>query len=142
MSVPRYPSWRYFAMAPLIVLPILLLGYEKLRSRPGPQFHNVQQLKAWAESREFYCRSDWEDGRVTSSLAVSIRPLTWEQVGRLCVGRHRQGPQWEGIIWAIDRQTNLDVAPVPPWDGECRDWGGIQVTGDPRLLDRIEHEER
>jgi hypothetical protein len=140
MSVPRSPFWRYIAVAPLIVLPILLIGYEKLGSRHGPHFNSVQELKAWAGSRELYCRSDWEDGRVSAGLAVSIHPLTWEQVGRLCVGR--QGPQWEGIIWAIDRQTNSDVAPVPPWDGECRDWGGILVTGDRRLLDRIEHEER
>jgi hypothetical protein len=142
MIMRRSPSWRYFAMAPLVLLPILLLGYEKLRPRHGPQFSNVQELKAWADHRELYCRSDWEDGRVTAGLAVSIHPLTWEQVGRLCVGRQKHGPQWEGIIWAINRQTDLDATPVAPWDGECRDWGVILVTGDRRLLDLIELEER
>jgi hypothetical protein len=125
-------------VVPLIVLPILLIGYEKLGSRHGPHFNNVQELKAWAESQGFYCRSDREDGRVTAGLAVSIYPLTWEQVGRLCVGHRRQEPQWDGIIWAINRQTNLDVAPIPPWDGECREWGGVLATGDRRFLDRIE----
>jgi hypothetical protein len=95
----------------------------------------------WAERRDFYCRSDWEDGRVTATLALSIHPLTWEQVERLCVAGHKQGPQWEGIIWATNRQTNPDVTPVSPWDGEYRDWGGILVTGDRRLLDLIEREE-
>jgi hypothetical protein len=140
MSVPRLPSWRPVALAGLTLLPLLWLAQAWLTPRTGPRFRNVRELKTWAEGHGLYCRSDWEDGRVTGGLAVSTRPLTWERAAGLCRAAAGQGAEWEGVIWAMNRGSALTALPAPPWHGECRAWGGILVTGDLRLLDHIERE--
>jgi hypothetical protein len=68
---------------------------------------------------------------------VSTRPLTWQEVAHLCrlPGRERG---WDGLVWAINRDPTGFPVVQTPWEGECRIWGGILVTGDPRLLDWIE----
>jgi hypothetical protein len=101
-----------------------LLARVWLGPRQGPRFSNVRELQAWAEGRGLHCRSDAEDGSVTGGVAVSTRPLTWEHVGRLCRAAPGKGPRWEGVIWAMNRARGVDTLPAPPWDGECRVWGG------------------
>jgi hypothetical protein len=130
--------WRPLALGGLVVLPVLVLTQTCLGPRQGPCFRNVQELKTWAEERGLYCQSDRRDGKVAAKLALSTRPLTWQQVGGLL---KQPGAHWDGVIWAINRTTGTDAAPVPPWNGECRVWGGILVTGDRHLLDRIEDDE-
>jgi hypothetical protein len=137
MSVLR-PRWWYVGLAGLGVLPLLSLSHMHQGPRQGPRFCNVQELKAWAEGRGLYCRSDWQDGRVTDGLAVATHPLTWEQVAIPCRGAPGQGAEWEGMIWATSLPADWDVTPVPLWGGEYRVWGGICVTGDRCLLDRLE----
>jgi hypothetical protein len=140
MSVPR-PRWQFRLVLVALAVPPLLLGAKAwLGPRPGPRFRDVRELAAWAEGRGLHCRSDWQDGRVTGGLAVSTRPLTWDQVGRLCRAAPGQGADWEGVVWALNRGSGLNALPGPPWDGECRVWGGILVTGDRHLLDRLEGE--
>jgi hypothetical protein len=134
------PELRRVALAGLALLPVLWLAQTWLTPRQAPQFRNVQELKAWAESRGLYWQSDWEDGRVTGGLALSTRPLTWEQVGGLCRTAPGEGAEWKEIVWAMNRPSGLDGTTAAPWDGECRVWGGILVTGDRRLLDRLESE--
>jgi hypothetical protein len=141
MSLLRFRLWRPVALAGFLVLPLLVLTQTCLGPRQGPCFRNVEELKTWAEERGLYCQSDRRDGKVAAGLALSTRPLTWQQVGGLCRTTGGEGAAWEGIIWAINRTTGGDAAPVPPWNGECRVWGGILVTGDRHLLDRIEDEE-
>jgi hypothetical protein len=141
MSVPRPRLRSLLVLVALAVLPLLWLAQAWLGPPQGPRFRDVRELQAWAEGRGLHCRSDWQDGRVTAELALSTRPLTWEQVGRLCRAAPGQGPDWEGVIWAVNRSAALEDLPVPPWDGECRVWGGVLVTGDRRLLDRIERGE-
>jgi hypothetical protein len=139
MSTPRpWLKWQV-ALAGLSVL-LALLARAWLGPRQGPRFRNVRELRAWAERRGLHCRSDAQDGSVTGGVAVSTRPLTWEHVGRLCRAAPGKGARWEGVIWAMNRARGVDTLPTPPWDGECRVWGGILVTGDRRLLDRIEGE--
>jgi hypothetical protein len=140
MGVLNARGWRPVALATLAGLPLLWLALARLTPRQGLRFGNVRELKAWAEGRGLHCRSDWEDGRVTDGLAVSTRPLTWEQVGRLCRAAPGKGADWEGVLWAVNRASALEVVPTPPGDGECRVWGGILVTGDRHLLDRLEGE--
>jgi hypothetical protein len=140
MSIPRFRGWWQVALAGLAVVPLWLLGQAWLGPREGLRFRNVRELKAWAEGRGLHCRSDWEDGRVTSGLAVSTRPLTWEQVGRLCLATPGQGAGWEGVIWAVNWPCGPDPTRQPPWDGESRVWGKVLVTGDRGLLDRLEGE--
>jgi hypothetical protein len=132
--------WWYVGLAGLALLPLLLMVQARRDRRQGPQFSDVQELKTWAEGRGLYCRSDWEDGRVTDGLAVSTHPLTWEQVGRLCRSRPGKGADWDGVLWAMAPPSDRDATPVLPWAGECRVWGKIFVTGDPALLDRLESE--
>jgi hypothetical protein len=139
MNTPR-TRWWYVALAGLAGLPLLWFARAWVGPRQGLCFRNVGELKSWAEGRGLCCRSDWEDGRVTGGLAVSTRPLTWEQVGGLCRATTGQGAHWEGVIWAINWPPGSSRLPTPPWDGECRVWGGILVTGDRRLLDRLEGE--
>ena len=91
MGVPRRRLWFLVVLVGLAVLPLLWLARAWLGPRQGPHFGNVQELKAWAEGRGLHCRSDWQDGRVTSGLAISTRPLTWEQVGRLCLAAPGRG---------------------------------------------------
>jgi hypothetical protein len=138
MSVPRPRLWFPLGLVALAVPPLLLLSRAWLGPRQGLRFSDIRELKAWAEGRGLHCRSDWQDGRVTGGLALSTRPLTWEQVGRLCRAAPGQGPDWEGVIWAIDRSSALGALAGPPWNGECRVWGGVLVSGDSALLDRIE----
>jgi hypothetical protein len=134
--------WWYVALAGLALLPLLLFTQPRHRPRQGLQFASTQELKAWAEGRGLYCRSDWEDGRVTDGLAISTRPLTWEQVGRLCRSAPGKGAEWQGVIWAMAPPGDRDAVPVLPWDGECRAWGEILVTGDRAFLDRLEGESK
>ena len=141
MGVPRRRLWYLVVLVGLAGLPLLLLARAWLGPRQGLQFGNVQELKAWADSRGLHCRSDWEDGRVTGGLALSTRPLTYEQVGRLCRAAPGQRADWEGVIWAMNHSSALESMPAAPWDGECRVWGRVLVTGDPALLDRIERGE-
>jgi hypothetical protein len=96
MRVPTFRWWWAVALAGLSVLP-LLLAQARFGPRRGLQFRDVQELKTWAEDRGLHCRSDWKAGRVTYSLAVSVHPLTWEQVVRL-QALPRQGPHWEGHL--------------------------------------------
>jgi hypothetical protein len=140
MRILKPRLWWYVALAGVALLPLLLLTPARRSPRQGLQFRNVKELKAWAEGRGLYCRSDWEDGRVTDGLAISTRPLSWEQVGRLCRSAPGNGAAWEGILWAMAPPADRDGVPVPPWAGECRAWGGILVTGDRALLDRLEAE--
>jgi hypothetical protein len=139
MKLPRL-RWRAVALAGLAVWPLLVLAQAWLGPRQGLRFRDVRELQAWAEGRGLHCRSDREDGRVTTGLAVSTRPLTWERAGRLCQGAPGQGPGWEGVIWAINRPANLNALAGAPWDAESRVWGEVLATGDRRLLDRIEGE--
>ena len=120
----------------------LILAPAWLAAHTSPRFRNVRELKTWAEARGLHCRSDAKDGRVVRSLAVSTRPLSWGAVNRLGVLRlpGREGGL-AGIVWAVNRGTALDRLEAAPWDGECRAWGGVLVTGDPDLLDRIERGE-
>lgn len=123
------------AVACLGLLPFWYLG------RTGAaQFRNVQELRGWARTHGLHCRSDRQDGTVTNALAVSTRPLDWEELVHLHKAPAEPGPQWSGIVWVLNRSANLDDMPAPPWAGPCRDWGGVVATGDPRLLDRIERE--
>jgi hypothetical protein len=140
MSLPRSRRGRCVLFAGLSVLPLLWLAQAWLGPRPGPRFRDVRELKAWAEGRGLHCRSDWEDGRVTSGLAISTRPLTWDQVGRLCLAAPGRGAGWEGVIWAINWPSGPGPARQLPWDGESRVWGQVLVTGDRGLLDRLERE--
>jgi hypothetical protein len=138
MSILRPRSWLYVALVGLGGL--LLLAQAGRGPRPGPCFGNVQELKAWAEGCGLYYRSDWEDGRITDGLFVSTHPLEWERVGCLCRGAPGQSARWEGIIWATAPPGDWDTTPLSPWGADCHVWGGILVTGDRRLLDRIEAE--
>jgi hypothetical protein len=140
MTVLRPRLWWPVALAGLCVLPLLWLAPAWLGPRPAPRFRNVQELKAWAEGRRLHCASDRRDGKVVAGVAVSTHPLTWEQVGGLCRAAAGQGARWEGVVWAINRSSSLDATPAPPWNGECRVWGDILVTGDRHLLDRLEAE--
>src|SRR5262249_14284532 len=108
----------------------------------GLRFRDVRELKAWAEGRGLHGRSDWQDGRVTGGLALSPRPLTWEQVGRLCRAAPGRGPAWEGGLWAGARSAAVGAVAGPPWHGACRVWGDVLVSGAPALLDRVERGER
>jgi hypothetical protein len=142
MRILKPRLWWYVALAGLSVLPLLLLAQARRSPQPDLQFRNVRELKAWAEGRGLYCRSDWEDGRVTDGLAISTHPLTWEQVGRLCRSMPGKGGDWEGVLWAMTPPSDREVIPVLPWAGECRVWGEILVTGDPALLDHLEGESK
>ena len=117
----------------------LLVAPAWLAPGRAPCFRDVQELRAWAEARGLHCQSDRQDGRIFNGMAVSTRPLTWLDAGgwaRLQLSGH----EGAGLVWAINRGPNLDRLSGPPWYGECRAWGGILVTGDPRLLDRLEAE--
>jgi hypothetical protein len=137
MKILKSRLWWPVALAGLILL-LLLLARSKLSSPQGLKFSNVQELKVWAEGRGFHCQSDREDGRMTTALAVSTHPLTWEQVGHLCRSTPGERDEWKEVIWAINLPSDWEAAPVLPWAGECRLWGGILVTGDRHLLDRLE----
>jgi hypothetical protein len=134
---PALRGWWSTALAGAAAAALLTLAQVWPARPAGPRFRDVRELRAWAAGRGLYCRSDWEDGRVTAALAVSTRPLTWGEVGRLCpaAGARLAG---KGVLWAVNRSPGLDGMPAPPWDGECRAWGGILVTGDPDFLDVIE----
>jgi hypothetical protein len=72
-------------------------------------------------------------------MAVSSRPLTWEDVGSL---PPKAGPvtgRWKGIIWAARRCPQDGGLPAGQWAAP-RVWGELHVMGDPALLDRIECE--
>jgi hypothetical protein len=136
--------WRVAVVAGATGAALLLaLTLDRVAAPAPPQFRDVCELKAWAEARGLCCQSDREDGRVQRTLVVSTRPLTWQQVAHMCrirlPGRER-GPErgWDGIVWAINRDPTGIRLVQPPWEGECRTWGGILVMGDPRLLDWIE----
>jgi hypothetical protein len=140
MTVLRPRIWRFAALAGLTVVPLLVLAKTSFGPGQGVRFSDVQELKVWAENHGLYCRSDRRDGKVSSGLAISTRPLTWKQVGGLCRARPGQRVEWEGIIWAINRPASADGISASPWQSECRVWGGILVTGDRHMLDRIEGE--
>jgi hypothetical protein len=124
-------------LAGLTLLPFVWVALAWLGPRPRPQFRSVWDLRDWAERRGLYCRSDWKDGRVTAGMALSTHPLSWEQVG----GLHKKpGAHWDGVVWAVNITWQVERLPGPPWQGACRRWGRILVTGDRRLLDRIECE--
>jgi hypothetical protein len=131
-------GWVSVGLAVAAVPLLLWLAQAALGPSPAPDFSDVRALQAWAEAHGLYCRSDWQDGRVTAAVAVSTRPLTWEEVGRLCPGDRERGSRWQGVVWAVTRSPAVDATPGTPWGGECRAWGGILVTGDPALLDDIE----
>ena len=139
MFVAKPRTW--LAVAAVVAVPLLGLSLARPVAPGPPRFHNVRELKAWAEARGLYCRSDAKDGRVSHGLAVSTRPLTWEEVASLGLLRrpgHEAG--LAGILWAINRGREVDSLRGPPWYGECRAWGCILVTGDVKLLDRVEAE--
>jgi hypothetical protein len=133
--------WLSVVLVALAVLPLRWLGPAWFGSRQELQFRNVRDLATWAEARGLHCRSDTEDGRVTNGVAVSRRPLTLKQVARLYKASPERGPQWEGVIWASNYGSVLKAMLTPPWEGECRVWGGVLVTGDPALLDALERGE-
>jgi hypothetical protein len=122
----RWPA----AFAGLTLMALVLFAKQHEQS---PRFRDVLHLRAWAEDHGFQCQSDRCDGQVANGVAVSTRRLTWEEVGGLdrCV----RGPAWDGIAWAINISPTVQTL---PWYGECRVWGGVIVTGDPRLLDYIQ----
>ena len=131
--------WRVAVVAGAAGAALLSLTLGRLAAPAPPQFRDVRALKAWAEARGLCCQSDRADGRVLQTLVVSTQPLTWLEVAHLGIrrlpGRERG---WAGIVWAIDRDPTGVPLAQPPWEGECRVWGGILVTGDPRLLDWVE----
>jgi hypothetical protein len=113
-----------------------ITSFELAWSPPSaPSFRDVGELQAWASGHGLHSGSDRRDGKVASGVALSPRPLSWQDVGRLHKGA---GRGWTGIVWAVNLTAGLRDTPQPPWDGECRVWGGVVVTGDPCLLDRIE----
>jgi hypothetical protein len=119
-------------------LALLLLPFTCFSPHALPQFRDVVELRTWAEGHGLHCRSDRKDGKVGGGLAVSTRPLKWEEVVPLTKGRQVLGPAWSQIVWAVNRTPGLASMPAPPWDGECRIWGDVVATGDPALLDLIE----
>jgi hypothetical protein len=129
-------AWLVGLAGAATLLLVLLLG--RPLPRGVPRFRDVRELQGWAEGHGLYCRSDREDGRVVGGLAISTRPLAWGEMVALCKRDRQCGTRWVGVVWALDRSPGLDEMPAPPWDGECRLWGGVLVTGDPALLDRIE----
>jgi hypothetical protein len=140
MTFFRPRIWRYLAFAGLALVPLLALAPMCFGPRQGVHFRDVRDLKAWAEDHDLNCRSDRKDGTVSAGLAISTRPLTWKQVGGLCRARPGQEIKWEGVIWAINRPAGMDAMPASPWQSHYRIWGGILVTGDRNLLDRMEAE--
>jgi hypothetical protein len=140
MTVPRPRLWFSIGLVALSVLPLLWLGQAWFGPRQGLRFRNVRELAAWAEGHGLHCRSDAQDARVTNGLALSRRPLSWEQVGALRKAGQGQRPEWKGVIWAMNFSPALKALSEPPWDGECRVWGDVLVTGDPVLLDAVEQE--
>jgi hypothetical protein len=134
-----WPRLRWpLTLAGLTLLPFLWVALAWVGPQPSPQFRSVRDLQAWAERRGLYCCSDRKDGRVTAGLALSTRPLSWEQVSGIA---KEPGAHWDGVVWAVDVTPQVEGMSEPPWQGECRRWGRILVTGDCRLLDRIESEE-
>ena len=119
---------------------LVLVPLSRLTPRGDAAFRNVAELQAWAEGHGLYCRTDREDGRMGGGLALATRPLGWVEVMMLPKGEPTLRPIWRGVVWAMNRSTGLDGMPAPPWEGECRVWGGVIATGDPALLDRIEKE--
>ena len=108
-----------------------------------PAFASVQELADWARARGLHCRSDLRSGEVGPAVAVSTRPLTWQDANTLRKGTGPGGselPAWAGVLWAARLSPNLADMPGPPWDRPCRVWGNLLVTGDQDLLDRIEQE--
>jgi hypothetical protein len=132
--IPR----RWLPVAGTAVALLLVLALAWWGRQHAPAFRDVVELQARAEGQGLYCQSDRQDGRVTTALAISTRPLTWEELTRLCPGVLAPRAAGSGVAWAVNRTADLDGMPAPPWDGECRIWGGVLVTGDPELLDRIE----
>src|SRR5215469_5581564 len=89
-----WPRLRWsLTLAGLTLLPFLWVALAWLGPRPSPQFRSVRDLKAWAERRGLYCCSDRKDGRVTAGLALSTRPLSWEQVSGI---PKEPGAHWDG----------------------------------------------
>jgi hypothetical protein len=129
---------RWLPVAGATAALLLALAVAWWGRRHAPAFRDVGELQARAECQGLYCRSDRQDGRVTTALAISTRPLTWEELGWLCPGVLAPRAAGSGVAWAVNRSADLDGMPAPPWDGECRVWGGVLVTGDPELLDRLE----
>jgi hypothetical protein len=137
MSLIRFRCWRSVGAASLLI--VLLAVVERTWLRPqGRRFADVRELKTWAEARGLFCRSDRRDGEVREGLAVSTHAMTWEQAGGLCRATPGEGPDWKGVVWAINLYSKLGVKTGPPWNGECRVWGSIIVTGDRSLLDQLE----
>jgi hypothetical protein len=125
-------SWFLACLAfPMGISAVVLTGQQPA----APCFRDIHELQDWAHRHGLYSGSDRRDGKVFHGVAVSTRPLSWLMVGGL---RKAPAPDWDGVIWAANRGRTLDDQPASPWEGECRVWGQILVTGDPRLLDRIE----
>jgi hypothetical protein len=107
---------------------------------PGPRFRDVAELRAWAEARGLYWRSDRPDNKVTFGLVVSTRPVGWEEANSIALFRPGKGRREvpEGTLWAVNCAPSLRL---PPGAGDWRVWGDVVVTGDPPFLDRIERGE-
>src|SRR5437868_621946 len=112
MSLIRCRCWRSVGAASLLLVLLALLERTWLRP-PGRRFVGVTELKAWAEARGLFCRSDRWDGEVQEGLAVSTDAKTWEQVAGLCRGAPGQGPDWKGVIWAVNVYSKLGAHTVP-----------------------------
>jgi hypothetical protein len=138
MKTPMLRGWWSLALAGAAAAALLALAAAWPGQRSALRFRDVRELRAWAERRGLHCRSDWQDGRVTATLALSAHPLSWEDVSRLCPGARGGGAGREETVWAVNCSPGLEELPVPPWNGECRAWGDVLVTGDPELLDRLE----
>jgi hypothetical protein len=127
---------RWLAIASFLLV-VTVAG--RLLCQPRPAFRDLGGLKAWAEAHGLHCCSDAATGPISTGMAVSTRPLTWLEVGSLPPRTVPITAPWRGILWAqpagrVDRRQ-----PGRLWSA-CRHWGDLHVTGDPELLDRIEHE--
>lgn len=137
MSLIRSRCWLSVGVTSLLLVLLAVLERTWLHP-PGRRFADVSELKAWAEAHAFFCQSDREDGDAREGVAVSTHAITWEQAGGLCRATPGEDPAWTGVIWAANLYSKLGMQIARPWNGECRLWGNIIVTGDRLLLDQLE----
>jgi hypothetical protein len=131
--------WRWGLAAVVLGTVGGLLAWGWLGLRQAPHFADIFELQSWARARGLYCQSDRRDGKILFGMALSRQALSWEDAGRLCKA---PGPGWEGVIWAAPVTPTLAREIAPPWSGECRVWGGVIATDEPRMFDRLDMEGR